>query len=196
MKTILKETKNEIIINKSRFISICFHCEAEEEFKEKLKQIKITYKDATHYCYAYSINSKQKSNDDGEPASTAGKPIKEMIINHELDNVAIVVVRYFGGIKLGAGPLTRAYASSANEIIKTSEIVTLEETQKYNLIYNYDLHNVVLKFLTNNKIKVLSTSFDINISCIIATNNSIDELINITNNKIKIEVLDKIILNI
>ena len=113
MKTVKKEVTNEIIINKSKFITIIIPLTTIEQIDDILKNIKNKYKDATHYCYGYVINGKEKMSDDGEPSGTAGMPILNVIKKHDLTNVICIVVRYFGGIKLGAGGLTRAYSNSA-----------------------------------------------------------------------------------
>ena len=110
--------ENEIIIKKSKFIAKLYNINNEDEVKNILDELKKEYKKATHICFAYSINGKEKAFDDGEPNHTAGLPILNVIHLKKMDNVLIVVIRYFGGIKLGAGPLTRAYSKSASEIIK------------------------------------------------------------------------------
>ena len=110
--------ENEIIIKKSKFITKLYNIDNEDEVKNIIENLKKEYKKATHICYAYSINGKEKAVDDGEPSHTAGLPILNVIHLKKLNNVLIVVIRYFGGIKLGAGPLTRAYSKSASEIIK------------------------------------------------------------------------------
>ena len=110
--------ENEIIIKKSKFITKYYNIENIKEVDNIINELKKEYKKATHICYAYSINGKEKAVDDGEPSHTAGLPILNVIHMKNLNNVLIVVIRYFGGVKLGAGPLTRAYSKSASEIIK------------------------------------------------------------------------------
>ena len=110
--------KNEIIIKKSKFITYLYNINDENKINEILNNIKIEHKKATHICYAYNINNKVKINDDNEPKGTAGMPIYSVIEKNKLNNIIIIVVRYFGGIKLGAGGLFRAYSKSASEIIK------------------------------------------------------------------------------
>ena len=118
MKTINQTFTNEIIIEKSKFIGIIKPLNNKDDVKNILNEIKKEYPKATHYCYGYIVNGLQKSNDDGEPSSTAGKPILETLLKNDLFNVILIVVRYFGGIKLGAGGLTRAYVDSASQTIK------------------------------------------------------------------------------
>ena len=118
MKTISSNIENEIVINKSRFICKIYKVYNEEEVLDKLKDIKKEYKDATHYCYSYIIDNTKRFNDDGEPGGTAGMPILNVLENSNLNYILAVVIRYFGGIKLGAGGLLRAYSSAANEATK------------------------------------------------------------------------------
>ena len=110
--------ENEIIIKKSKFITKYYNIENIKEVDNIINELKKEYKKATHFCFAYSINGQEKAFDDGEPSHTAGLPILNVIHMKNLNNVLIVVIRYFGGVKLGAGPLTRAYSKSASEIIK------------------------------------------------------------------------------
>lgn len=119
-KTIDKDCEAELVIKKSRFIALAHRAYDEQEVKCWLEALRKQYSDARHIAYAYRIKSGeqifQKSSDDGEPSGTAGMPILNLIIKEDLINTAIAVVRYFGGIKLGAGGLTRAYAGSANAL--------------------------------------------------------------------------------
>ena len=109
---------NEFEIKKSRFITYLYKLDNEEAIDEIIDNIKKEHKKARHVVYVYKINNTGKINDDGEPKGTAGMPIFNVLEKNNLNNVLIVVVRYFGGIKLGAGGLFRAYSNSASEIIK------------------------------------------------------------------------------
>ncbi len=118
--------EHEIIIQKSRFITHVFRATSEEEAQAFIMDIKKKHKDATHNCSAYLIGENdqiQKANDDGEPSGTAGVPILEVLKKRKLKDTAVVVTRYFGGIKLGAGGLIRAYGKSASEGITATGIV-------------------------------------------------------------------------
>ncbi|SDK98466.1 uncharacterized protein, YigZ family [Lacicoccus qingdaonensis] len=113
----------ETVINKSRFIGYIKRTETEEEAKAFISEIKNKHKDATHNCSAYIIGKSaliQKADDDGEPSGTAGVPILEVLKRELLYNVTVVVTRYFGGIKLGAGGLIRAYSGSAGEVVQSA----------------------------------------------------------------------------
>lgn len=118
MRTILKNGEHEIIIEKSRFICTMKKIENEEEAIVFIRELKKKYWDASHNCSAFIINqSQQRSNDDGEPSGTAGLPMLEVLRKNNLFNVVAVVTRYFGGIKLGAGGLVRAYTKSVSETL-------------------------------------------------------------------------------
>lgn len=140
MKTIKDKIVNEIIINKSRFITIIMPVNDIGKIKQELKLIKKTYKDATHYCYAYIVNNYQKCTDDKEPSGTAGMPILNVLKNNNLTNILCVVVRYFGGIKLGAGGLVRAYSSSVSETLNKCEFGYL--TEGYKIIIDLPYENI------------------------------------------------------
>ena len=120
MKSIEKNLEGTYIINKSKFITKLYKIEAEEEALNILTNLRKEYKDSTHICYAYIIGNIKRFNDDGEPGGTAGMPILNVLENNELDYILAVVIRYFGGIKLGAGGLVRAYSNSVSETIKNN----------------------------------------------------------------------------
>lgn len=109
---------NEILIKKSKFLGFLYEISNLEEIKEILNNLKKEHKKATHICYAYKVGISVKYSDDGEPNGTAGKPIYNIIEKKNLNNILIVVIRYFGGIKLGAGGLFRAYSNCASELLK------------------------------------------------------------------------------
>ncbi len=143
MKSIKGETINEIIVNKSRFITILVNISETSKVQEKVEYYKRLYKDATHYCYAYIIANASKCDDDGEPAGTAGIPILNVLSNNELTNVLCIVIRYFGGIKLGAGGLIRAYSKSASAVIKKSNIVSLVKGYYIKLEFIYENTKII-----------------------------------------------------
>lgn len=130
----IMNNKNEFVINKSKFITYIFHINDKCDIDNILNGIKREYNDASHYVYAYVLNNMSYSTDDKEPSGTAGKPILNILLKNNLNYVLCVVIRYFGGIKLGAGPLTRAYSRCASEIIKLSNIVELEDGYLIELI--------------------------------------------------------------
>lgn len=124
--TIQSDGKHEIIIEKSRFICHIMRVTTESEAQTFIQTIKKEHRDATHNCSAYIIGENdqfQKAHDDGEPSGTAGIPMLEVLKKKKLKNIAVVVTRYFGGTKLGAGGLVRAYGSAVSETIQTIGIV-------------------------------------------------------------------------
>ena len=119
--TVGTEAETEIIINRSRFIGRAFPINNEEDALLLLEQVRAEFPDASHHCYAYVLgrgSNIQRFNDDGEPGGTAGMPILQVILQQEIEDVLVVVTRYFGGIKLGAGGLVRAYSKSAAETLQ------------------------------------------------------------------------------
>lgn len=110
----------EIEIKKSKFIGIYYQVESAEDISTILQNLKKEYKKATHICYAYRLTSPfaEKAFDDGEPSGTAGKPILNVLQKQDKQNCLLVVVRFFGGVKLGAGGLVRAYSKTASETVK------------------------------------------------------------------------------
>lgn len=156
MRTILKNGEHEIIIEKSRFICTMKKVEHEEEAMAFIRELKKKYWDASHNCSAFIIDeSKQRSNDDGEPSGTAGLPMLEVLRKNNLFNVVVVVTRYFGGIKLGAGGLVRAYTKSVSETLLQIGLVEKILLNEYyfeenlensgrtlNLLYQQDIFSI------------------------------------------------------
>ena len=141
MITLFSIKNNDIyeeVIKYSKFISLIFRVYSKEEVNCYLEKVKKDYPGATHYCYAYVIDNDVKSSDDGEPSKTAGIPILNQITSKNLNYTLIVVVRYFGGVKLGAGPLTRTYAKVARDVIKHDNIITLVKGYDIDITFNYD----------------------------------------------------------
>jgi len=160
--TIGKEAECEIIINKSRFIGRAFPIKDEEDAMEKIQRIRTQYPDATHHCYAYITGSGgniQRFNDDGEPSGTAGMPILQVIQQQQIENALVVVTRYFGGIKLGAGGLVRAYSKTAAEAISRAGKKKMIPCNKGNIKIEYDLLGPVEYFLKQENIPVLNKEY-------------------------------------
>lgn len=145
-KTIHSYGEGEILINKSRFIGYCKPVETEEAAIEFIDEIKEKHKDATHNVFAYVIGENsnvQRYNDDGEPSGTAGVPILEVLKKEELRNTVLVVTRYYGGIKLGAGGLIRAYIKGAKVGLESSKIVTKQLHNRIKFRLEYTLYGKV-----------------------------------------------------
>lgn len=149
-------------VNKSKFLTHVAHVDSEEAARDFVLMIRKKYFDATHNCSAWVLGErgdKQKSNDDGEPGGTAGNPILETIKKNDLTNCAIVVTRYFGGIKLGAGGLIRAYSHTAALGIANSKIVRMTTFKRLSLTLEYNFLATVENYLRNKKIRVANTDY-------------------------------------
>ncbi|UBM62896.1 YigZ family protein [Candidatus Sulfidibacterium hydrothermale] len=147
----------------SKFIALAFHTETEQEAKQQLTAVKKEYHDARHHCYAFRINPENeffRSSDDGEPSGTAGKPILNQIFSEELFNVLVVVVRYFGGTKLGVSGLIRAYKTATREALQNAKIITSTITRTIELEFEYPLMNPVMRIVKEEHIKVLKQDFN------------------------------------
>lgn len=141
MFTIVKDFRQEIVIEKSRFICTLKRVNSEAEAQEFIKAIKKEFWDATHNCSAYIVDEMaQRSSDDGEPSGTAGLPMLEVLRKNKLTNTAAVVTRYFGGIKLGAGGLVRAYTNSVAEAVRATGIAQKVLVSRFSFMY--DLNDV------------------------------------------------------
>ena len=144
-----------MIIKKSKFICRLYYVNDIYEINSILENLKKEYKDATHICYAYVIDNKEKAYDDGEPSKTAGMPILEILKKKDLNNVLCVVIRYFGGIKLGAGGLIRAYSNSVRKTIDKVDIISYKKYIEVSIEVNYDnkklLESIVKDYEVINK---------------------------------------------
>ena len=177
---IKEECTNTIVIEKSRFITYLEYCENEEQYKEYLKTIKKKHYDATHVCSAFLGKDTRRSSDDGEPSGTAGVPMLSCLVKHGMENTAAFVVRYFGGIKLGAGGLIRAYSSSVSEAIKQADLVEDRIFNQYTITLNYETANRV-DYLLNKECEEVETEYSENVKYTFLTNdekvlNRIEEL--------------------
>ena len=147
MQTIKNNVNNEIIIKNSKFICYLYKIKSIEDINKILSNLKEEYKDATHHCYAYILDNLKKSSDDGEPGGTAGIPILKVLENNNLTNILAVVIRYFGGIKLGAGGLVRAYSNTVSETIRGLEIIENIEYKTLNIEFSYKKVGII--FINN-----------------------------------------------
>ncbi len=171
MFSIKNNDKYELIIKNSKFISLIFRVYNKYEVNDILDSIKKEYPNATHYCYGYVIDSDVRANDDNEPSGTAGYPILNQITSNNLNYTLIVVIRYFGGIKLGTGPLTRTYAKVAKEVIRDNNIIELEKGYDIDIIFNYNDIKDIDYILGNSK--VIDKSFNENITYNVYVNKSV-----------------------
>ena len=138
MKSIKNNESNTYIINKSKFICFLYKVNSLDEINNYLEIIKQEYKDSTHMCYAYILDNNKKMSDDKEPSGTAGMPILNVLEQNELNQILCIVVRYFGGIKLGAGGLVRAYTKSVTNCLEKCIIKELKNMYKITISFTYE----------------------------------------------------------
>ncbi len=148
---------------RSKFLAFAHHVETVEEAMEIVKNYRKKYYDARHCCYAYVIGAEGetfRANDDGEPSSTAGKPILGQINSHDLTNILIVVIRYFGGVKLGTSGLIVAYRTAAADAIEKCEIETRQVEEIIRYQFTYPMMNDVMRIVKEMSPKILEQNFD------------------------------------
>ena len=151
----------------SKFIALAYPVETEEDAREIVSSVKKDYFDARHHCYAYRIGregEKWRVNDDGEPSSTAGRPIYGQILSAGLSDILIVVVRYFGGTKLGVPGLIKAYKSAAQDAISNAAIVEKIALEQFTVKFGYEKMNDVMKTLKEMGLAPKGQKFDLECS--------------------------------
>jgi uncharacterized YigZ family protein len=161
--TISKTAETVYKEKKSRFLAFVFPVESEEEVKDRLQDLRKQYYNARHHCYAYVCGESRqhvRANDDGEPNHSAGDPILGQIRAHNLTNVLVVVVRYFGGVKLGVGGLVQAYKTAAAEALAQAEIVEKIITDTLHVQFDYVRLNEVMKIVKDFELEVAEQHFD------------------------------------
>ena len=176
----------------SKFISYSFPVYSTEEIKVKIIEVKRIEKNANHYCYAYILNpdcSAKKFNDDGEPSSTAGIPILRQIENYELTNIIIIVVRYFGGVKLGISGLIKSYRLAARDAINNSFIVEKIIKEQYLIEFQYSDINNIMRLVKKFNLDIINTDFEIDCSLIFAVERSqADQIISLMKENYNINI--------
>ena len=175
---------NELIINKSKFITYIHKVKTIEEINNYLNNLKKEYKDATHICYAYILDNQERFNDDNEPTGTAGMPILEVLKKNNLNYVVCFVIRYFGGIKLGSGGLIRAYSNSCSSCLKLTNIKKLEKLIKISLTISYSDNKLLNNLINDNNI--ITKTYENDINYLLLVNEDILNKINSYNLKYKI----------
>ena len=161
-KTLLTRASDEFIINKSRFIGYGAPAASEEEALGFLADVRSAHKDASHHCYAYIIGANMgvmRYSDDGEPGGTAGMPIIEVMKARQITNACVVVVRYFGGVLLGAGGLTRAYSQGAATAINAAGVGEVSPTRRYLMEVPYPMLGRVEYLLKSSPVIVEDKQF-------------------------------------
>ncbi|UOE38687.1 IMPACT family protein [Chryseobacterium oryzae] len=159
-QTIERPVENILLKEKgSKFIGFAFPVQDETELKETLEKVRTEHPKATHHCYAFRFGLKgelYRANDDGEPSGSAGLPIYNQLLANELTNILLVVVRYYGGTKLGVSGLVKAYKESAKVTLEEAEIITKELETKIEITFNFNQQNVIFTLLSKFDAKVLN----------------------------------------
>ena len=162
-KTISALAEGVVTEKRSKFIAVALPVKTLDEIKAYLEQYQKQYYDARHVCYAYMLGHERKdfrANDNGEPSGTAGKPILGQINSNELTDILIVVVRYFGGIKLGTSGLIQAYKAAAAEAIAAAEIIEKTVDDDVKLAFEYPFMNDVMRIVKEEEPQIISQSYD------------------------------------
>lgn len=162
-KTIAELSKGYITEQRSKFISYAVPVQSAEEVKEVVDQYKKQYYDARHVCWAYMLGAERSQfrvNDDGEPSSTAGKPILGVINSNELTDILIVVIRYFGGVKLGTSGLIVAYRAAAQDAIENAKIIEKTVDEEVVIIFEYPFLNGIMKVIKEEHPQIISQQFE------------------------------------
>ncbi|AWD61783.1 hypothetical protein LWHH1689_0432 [Limosilactobacillus reuteri] len=197
--TIAKNTTYEQTIKKSRFICSVARVSSEEEAQQFIASIQAANKKATHNCFAYMIGDNdqiQRESDNGEPSGTAGIPILESLKLAKIHNVVAVVTRYFGGIKLGAGGLIRAYSNTTTEAIHQAGLVQRIKQAILKITVTYALHDPLLYYLKENNLEVAGEEYGVNVETSIYVNETDlkdvkEKLINRFNDQLQITEADQ-----
>ena len=163
MYRIKEDHEEQMEIKKSRFITYLHRTESEADAKAFLTAIRRLHPDATHHCYAFIIgehNEIKRSNDDGEPAGTAGVPMLECLDRNHMQAIIAITVRYFGGIKLGAGGLIRAYSKSVSHALSSAQITKKQWMEKYEIRFSYDLIGRIDYYFREHCLEILDKAYD------------------------------------
>ncbi len=180
-KTISKPSEETLLKEKgSKFFGYAFPVETEEMAMVCLEGIREKHKNARHFCYAYQLGTDQiyfRANDDGEPSNSAGMPIYGQIQSFELTNVLVVIVRYFGGTKLGVGGLISAYKNSAKLTLETCEIVEKTIDSIYEIRFDYKDMNKVMRIIKEKNLNVLEQQLELDCSIKLSVRKSLTEVL-------------------
>ena len=163
-KTIVNHSEGFFKDRGSKFISHAYPVKTEEDVKEILAQLRKDYYDARHHCYSYILNPDKSAfriNDDGEPSGSAGKPIHGQLLSYDLTNTLVVVIRYFGGTKLGIPGLINAYREATRDALNQTEIITKTINEYFQIEYEYPLMGNVMRIIKDENLEQINTQFEI-----------------------------------
>ncbi|OIP02010.1 MAG: YigZ family protein [Bacteroidetes bacterium CG2_30_33_31] len=169
-RTISEPTEGYFKDRGSKFISRAFPVKSEEEIKEILQNLRTEYHDAKHHCYSYILGptkSAYRINEDGEPSGTAAKQIYGQLLSYDLTNILVVVIRYFGGTKLGIPGLINAYRTATKEALDKASIIEKTVDELITIKYDYPIMDIVMRFLKEKSIEIVETKFELNCQIII-----------------------------
>ncbi len=165
-KTISKASSVVIFKDRgSKFLGYAYPLQREEEVKEFIDELKREHHKARHWCYAWQLGVEKivfRANDDGEPNNSAGQPIYGQILSKEVTNILIVVVRYFGGTKLGVGGLVNAYKTTAQLALESSKIITKTIDVYFKLVFEYQDMNKVMRIIKENNVTIVAQKMELN----------------------------------
>ena len=167
-KTIKEASEGFFKDRSSKFYAFAFPVKTEDDIAEFRAKIRKEYYDARHHCYSYIIGndkSKFRINDDGEPSGSAGKPIHGQLLSHDLTNIIVIVIRYFGGTKLGIPGLINAYKTATKEAIANTKILTKTINDVYSIEFEYPMMQTAMRFIKDENVEQILTKFEI--SCYI-----------------------------
>lgn len=185
MKSVRKITVNRLVIKKSEFICTLIPCNDDSQVDQIINEYKQIYHDATHNCVAYIVNNAKRAYDDGEPSKTAGVPMLDVLEKNELSNIIAIVTRYFGGIKLGAGGLTRAYRQSVADALKVADIVEKHLVPLYKITIGYSYTKKFEHLLKVHQIECINKEYldQVSYECYLKDITFLDIIQDLTNNQ-------------
>lgn len=161
-KTIKDTAEGYYTEKRSKFYAFAHHVSSVDEIKELNQKYRKQYYDARHVCYAYRLGPEGKdfrANDDGEPSSTAGKPILGVLLSNDITDVVVFVVRYYGGVNLGTGGLVVAYREAAQEAVANTEIVEEQVEEQYTYTFTYPQMNSVMRIVKEMQPRIIAQDF-------------------------------------
>ncbi|MFV0394693.1 MAG: YigZ family protein [Coprobacillaceae bacterium] len=184
MKSVKNITTYSWVIKKSEFICTLIPCNDENEIQSIINKYKEQYQDASHNCIAYIVNLQERAMDDGEPSGTAGLPMLNVLQKQGLSNIIAIVTRYYGGIKLGAGGLTRAYTQSVADALKEAEIVEKHPVPLYRITLGYSFNKKMDHLLKVQNIQCINKEYENEVTymCYIPDSTFFDQIQDLTNN--------------
>ena len=193
MPRIQDDCIHTIEIKKSKFITYLHRTQDEQEAKDFLKAVKKEHPNANHHCTAMIIGNIVRSNDDGEPSQTAGHPMLDVLLHNQMQDILVIVVRYFGGIKLGTGGLVRAYSSSVQEALKQATLTQVTTLEEYQIQFSYDLIGKLDHYFRTQNIEIIEKEYDENVTYHFLVQSDISkDLMELTNGTIQIQFVQNI----